>query len=234
VGGWRGRKWRAGPRRPDAMPATTSPAASVASAPKRAISSEAGNAPMANRITGNPERMPISVPERCRSPWMSAITGGTARIVSRRPTPASQSRPTAAQNSRITDPGYRVQIMSLSSSRENELGRAREPFERLGDLGAPQRSLLALLALAFHHVLGRAPHEIGIGKLGVDAGDVGIDPRDLLLEPRLLDGEINHAGERHRCDLAAHHDLHRARRRAFRQRKVGEAREPSNASRPLP
>src|SRR5215475_14272580 len=35
---------------------------------------------------------------------MSKMTGGTARMLSRRPTPASQSRPAATQNSRMALP----------------------------------------------------------------------------------------------------------------------------------
>ena len=93
------------PRRPDATPAISKPPTKVGKAPKRAINSEPGSAAMANRMSGRPERIPISVPDSLRSAWINGMTGGTARMVSRSPTPASQSRLAAAQNSRMDAPG---------------------------------------------------------------------------------------------------------------------------------
>ena len=46
---------------------------------------------MANSIDGDPVKMPIWVALRFKSSWMSGMTGGTAKIVSRRATPVSQS-----------------------------------------------------------------------------------------------------------------------------------------------
>jgi hypothetical protein len=45
----------------------TSPPIAVATAPKRAISSDPGTAAHANRTTGSPARMPTSVSDMCRS-----------------------------------------------------------------------------------------------------------------------------------------------------------------------
>src|SRR5262249_26857697 len=92
------------PRKAEATPAMTKPMTSVGIAPKRAMKSEPGSAAIANRTIGRPERTPTSVPDRRRSAWIGKMTGGTARMLSRRPTPASQSRPVATQNSRITLP----------------------------------------------------------------------------------------------------------------------------------
>ncbi len=72
----------------------SSPMISVGNAPKRAIKSEPGTAASANSTSGNPDRMPTWVSVRCRSSWISRITGGTARMVSRRLIPASHSNAT--------------------------------------------------------------------------------------------------------------------------------------------
>src|SRR5215470_16091202 len=92
------------PRNAEATPAMRKPRTSVGMAPSRAMKSEPGRAAIANRIIGRPERMPTSVPDRRRSAWIDKITGGTARMLNRRPTPASQSRPVATQNSRMALP----------------------------------------------------------------------------------------------------------------------------------
>ena len=47
-----------------------------------------------------------------------------------------------------------------------------------------------------------------------------------LLQPRALGGEVDHALERQRRDLAAHDELHRALRRRVGERDVGDARQP--------
>src|SRR6266498_4692674 len=80
------------------------PVTSVGKGPKRAMKSDPGSAAMANRTMGRPERTPTPVPDRRRSDWMSAMTGGTARMLSRRATPASQSRLPAIQTSRMALP----------------------------------------------------------------------------------------------------------------------------------
>src|SRR5262245_51353254 len=51
---------------------------------------------------------------------MSKMTGGTARMLSRRPTPASQSRPAATQNSRMALPPA-----ALFAVRRSELEHVR-------------------------------------------------------------------------------------------------------------
>src|SRR5262249_35160314 len=92
------------PRSAEATQAMSRPATSVGSARRRAMNSEPGSAASANRIMGRPERMPTSVPERRKSDWISAMTGGTARMLSRSATPASHSRPPAIQSSRMALP----------------------------------------------------------------------------------------------------------------------------------
>src|SRR5262245_14391200 len=92
------------PRNAEATPAMRKPAISVGKAPNRAMKSDPGSAAIANRIMGRPERTPTSVPDRCRSAWMSAMTGGTARMLSRRANPSSQSSPPATQTSRMALP----------------------------------------------------------------------------------------------------------------------------------
>src|SRR6266540_1033905 len=157
---------------------------------------------------------------------MSKMTGGTARMLSRRPTPASQSRPAATQNSRMALPAAASAVLIPCSSRCERAysRRALEARERFVDLEAARLGFFALLALAFDHVLRRAGDEVGIGKLGVDAGDVGFNARHFLLEARFLRGEVDHPLERQRRHLPAHDELHRALRRAVRERNIGEAR----------
>src|SRR5262249_47821483 len=142
---------------------------------------------------------------------MSKMTGGTARMLSRRPTPASQSRLAATQNSCMALPA------AAFPSR-----RALEARERLVALEATRLGFFALLAFAFDHVLRRARNEVGIGELGVNAGDVGSNARHFLLEARFLGGKIDHALERQRRHLPAHDELHGPLRRAFRERNIGE------------
>src|SRR5579871_2249595 len=67
------------------------PAISVVRAPSRAISSEPGTAASMNRTGGSPDRMPTCVSDRASSSWIARISGGTARMVSRSPTPAIHS-----------------------------------------------------------------------------------------------------------------------------------------------
>src|SRR6266481_7722058 len=128
---------------------------------------------------------------------MSKITGGTARMFSRRPTPASQSRPAATQNSRMALPAAAFFALVCPASHARAEARRRrampgnddvssrralETRQRFVDLEAARLGFFALLALAFDHVLRRAGDEVGIGKLGVDAGDVGFNARHFLLE----------------------------------------------------
>src|SRR6516162_5751117 len=174
------------------------------------------------------------------------MTGGTARMLSRRPTPASQSRPAATQNSRMALPAsisfakrslrkwMDCRVLSAFTRVFNALcpamtvfglRRALEARERFVDLEAARLSFFALLALAFDHILRRAGDEVGIGELGVDAGDVGVDARHFLLEARFLGGEVDHPLERQRRHLPAHDELHGALRRAVRERNIGEAGE---------
>ena len=78
--------------------------------PRRAISSEPGTAAMANSIDGRPVRMPIWVAFRFSSSWMSGMTGGTAKMVSRNAQPPSHSS-TSAVSTRCCDgasPAFRM------------------------------------------------------------------------------------------------------------------------------
>src|SRR5262245_10018779 len=74
--------------------------------------------------------------------------------------------------------------------------RALKARERFVDLEPARLRLLALLALAFDHVLRRARDEVGIGELGVDARDIGFNARHFLLEARFLGSKIDHPLER--------------------------------------
>src|SRR5260370_4358096 len=256
------------PRSAEAMPAMTRPITNVGNAPRRAMKSDPGSAAIANRTVGRPERRPTWVPDRRRSDWMSAMTGGTARTLSRRLTPASHSRLPAIQIFRMALPAAaffqrimrgqkrvedarkrayapRIHLLRTSTSckagwiagsspamTDPSLRRAFETRERFVDLCPARFGLLALLALAFDHILRSAGDEIGIGELGIDAGDIGFDARHLLLEPRFLSREIDHVLERQRRDLPAHDQLHRALRRSLRKRDIGEAREAAHHLRP--
>src|SRR6516225_10607347 len=220
------------PRSAEATPAMRKPITSVGIAPRRAMKSEPGSAAIANRTIGRPDRTPTSVPDRRRSAWIDKITGGTASMLSRRPTPASQSRPVATQNSRLALPAAASLAVLVPCSshcgRENSR-RALEARERFVDLEPASLRLLALLALAFDHVLRRARDEVGVAELSVDAGDVGCNARHFLLQARFLGGKIDHPLERQRRDFPAHDELHRALRRTRRERNFREAREATHS-----
>src|SRR3954471_16533062 len=126
------------------MPAIVSPATRIATAPKRAISSEPGRAARPNRTIGRPVRIPISVPDSCKSAWMSEMTGGTARIVSRNPTPASQSKLAASQKSRMGAP--------------DQLGRRLLPSRDLADDGAVVEIRLPGAHTGLQHVAVHVEH----------------------------------------------------------------------------
>src|SRR5262249_25369488 len=229
------------PRSAEATLAMRKPTTSVGMAPSRAMKSEPGSAASANSTIGMPERMPTAVPDRPRSAWIDKITGGTARMLSRRPTPASQSKPAATQNSRITLPAAAFFALVCPASHARAEARRRratpgnddlfpsrralEARERFVDLEPARLRLLALLALAFDHVLRRARDEVGVAELGVDAGNVGCNARHFLLQARFLGGKIDHALARQRPYLPAHDELHRALRRTRRERDFGEARQ---------
>src|SRR5215831_980134 len=116
------------PRSAEATPAMRKPMTSVGTAPSRAMKSEPGSAAIANRTIGRPERMPTSVPDRRRSDWIDKMTGGTARMLSRRPTPASQSRPAATQNSRMALPAAAFAVLlRIPCSRGEDPSRAIDP-----------------------------------------------------------------------------------------------------------
>ena len=59
------------------------------------MSSEPGTAAAASSIDGRPVRMPTCVADMCNWSWISGMTGGTDRMVSRRALPASQSSSSA-------------------------------------------------------------------------------------------------------------------------------------------
>ena len=82
---------RANARRPEPSAVIARPPANVHRTPTCSISNEPGAAAIANRITGMPVRIPISVPDSCRSDWISEITGGTASTLRRRPAPQIHS-----------------------------------------------------------------------------------------------------------------------------------------------
>src|ERR1700747_2253216 len=120
-------------------------------------------------------------------------------MLSRRPTPASQSRPVATQNSRMALPAaaaFAVLVPCSSHCGRENSRRALEARERFVDFWPAPLRLLALLALAFDHVLRRARDKVGVAELRVDAGDVGCNARHLLLEARFFGSAIDHPLER--------------------------------------
>src|SRR5262249_45290522 len=127
--------------------------------------------------------------------------------------PTSSSRPAVA-------PGFRA-----TSWAQHRSSGALEPLERLDDLLFARLRLIALLALALDHLLGRAGKEIRVAELGIHPPDVGLDLAHFPFQPRALGREIDHALERQRRGLAAHQELHRALRRRIREGDVAEAGE---------
>src|SRR5215831_10969668 len=63
---------------------------------------------------------------------MSKMTGGTARMLSRRPTPASQSRPAATQNSRMALPAAASFALVKHGSAAQSVGSPPPCGEGLG------------------------------------------------------------------------------------------------------
>src|SRR5882757_11117081 len=158
---------------------------------------------------------------------MSKMTGGTARIWSTASPPrrARAGRPqpkNLAWSSRMRRSPFLLCVPSRCG-REGS-SRAFEPLQSLVDLQAARLGLLAFLALAFDHVRGRAPDELGIGELGVDAGDVGLHPRQLFLQARFLGRDVDHALERQRRHLAPNDKLNRSLWGAIYERNIGQTR----------
>src|SRR5262249_33189062 len=63
---------------------------------------------------------------------MSKMTGGTARMLSRRPTPASQSKPVATQNSRMALPAAASFALVKHGSAAQSVGSPPPCGEGLG------------------------------------------------------------------------------------------------------
>src|ERR1700730_19371254 len=120
-------------------------------------------------------------------------------MLTRTPTPASESRPVATQNSRMALPAatsFAVLVPCSSHCGRENSRRALETRERFVDFEPARLGFFALLAFAFNHVLRRARDEVGVAELGVDAGDVGCNARHFLLEARFFGGEIDNPLER--------------------------------------
>src|SRR5438105_5438624 len=79
------------PRNAEPAATSMSPPTNAALTPRRATSSDPANAAIANNAGGMLERRPTSVALKANSSRIIAMTGGTARIVSRNALPASQS-----------------------------------------------------------------------------------------------------------------------------------------------
>ena len=90
------------PRRADPRATMNSPPTSAPLTPRRATSSEPPNAATANSAGGMLLSKPTSVALRENSSRIIAITGGTARIVSLKPLPASHSSTIATHVCRAT------------------------------------------------------------------------------------------------------------------------------------
>src|ERR1700674_5370928 len=89
------------PRNAEPRATSISPPTNAAVAPKRATSSDPANAAIANNAGGMLLRRPTSVALKSKSSRIIAMTGGTARMVSLSPFPASHSRATAIHFSRL-------------------------------------------------------------------------------------------------------------------------------------
>src|SRR5262245_11916174 len=167
--------------------AISRPITSAGTAPTRAIRSDPGTAAAANRITGSPVSTPISVPDKRKSDWIIASTGGIARIGRRRALPESQSK-TIAVKSRGTAvmAGTRPGITNACRS-----CCALQALEGVVDLGAPIFRIGALFALLIDDFLRRTGQEVGVVELLVDAIDVVGHSLQLLLKPCSLGGEID-------------------------------------------
>jgi hypothetical protein len=98
-----------GPKPRTAPNSATSPRPTMSALrkPSLAIRSEPGTAAVARSSTGRATRTPTAFSSRCRSWWMSGITGGTASMVTRRSIPPSQS-------SRSRNPSARVSLTEPS------------------------------------------------------------------------------------------------------------------------
>ena len=81
----------ASPRSAEPIATSNRPPTSAVVTPSRATSSDPASAAIANSAGGMLDRRPTSVALKAKSSRIIASTGGTARIVSRSPTPASQS-----------------------------------------------------------------------------------------------------------------------------------------------
>ncbi len=103
----------AAPRAAPASAAITMPAATASRGPVRAIRSDPGIAASANIDNGRPIRSPTWVSDMRRSSWISGITGGTARIVMRMATPASQSTPMSLTNRPVESPAVEFPARSI-------------------------------------------------------------------------------------------------------------------------
>ena len=80
------------PRSAEPIAASARPSTTAVTTPTRATRREPANAAAANRTTGKPVRIPMSVPERSSSARSAGMTGGTARIDSRSAPPMSHSK----------------------------------------------------------------------------------------------------------------------------------------------
>src|SRR6185312_17000475 len=76
---------------------------------------------------------------------------------------------------------------------KEQLLRALQALQRLGDPGLAGHGFPALLFLLLHHLFGRALHELRIVELGVAARDISIGSLHLLGEARALGGKIDDA-----------------------------------------
>src|ERR1700684_4616133 len=216
------------PRSAERSVTITNPATTARTAPTRLISREPARAAMAKRKTGSPVRSPICVPDKWNSSRSAGMTGGTARIGKRSALPTSHNRISEVGSDRDSATWFFPDLAE-------EWVRSRRPFEaieRFGKLGAARLRVLALLAFAFDDVFGRAFEEISIAEFLVDARDVGVAFRHFLGQPRALGGEIDHAFQRQRRNLAPHHELHGALGGCVGEGDVSNPRQPLHELRP--
>src|SRR5262245_6314669 len=208
------RKSGAAPRSAQPSAVTRRPAISVARAPSRAISSEPGTAASMNSTGGSPDRMPTCVSLKDSSSWIARMSGGTARMVRRRPTPAIHS--IATQVTKWPSAAWCRAAASLESMGESRqrrtfspaaLSRADDRLQPLfahdsRDLGGAQRldeQSGGGRPRAFGEHAGRE-HRHLLHRLGKRPDDV--DAVDQLELAHLLDRDLDLAARGKRADHA--------------------------------
>src|ERR1700731_200363 len=168
----------AAPRNAQPSAVASNPAITAVRAPSRAINSDPGTAAKTNRTGGRPVSTPTSVSDKLRSLWIRRISGGTARMVTRRPMPPIHKRATQAK--RPLDGVSRrapAMVASMNGSRQND---AAAPLALA--LSDPSDRLQPLPAHGAHRLRGskRRDQQAGGRRARAPGKDAGREHRELL------------------------------------------------------